>query len=99
MTFFYGSRPGGFAKDKRGKWHPYGMTAQIVDATGKDKAAAKAFAHAIYDAIRELVRHAAEVRDFLEDLVDACPDGILRWDILGLPVINQYHRPITRRIE
>jgi DNA-dependent RNA polymerase len=22
MTFFYGSRPGGYAKDKRGKWHP-----------------------------------------------------------------------------
>jgi DNA-directed RNA polymerase len=99
MTFFYGSRPGGFAKDERGKWRPYGMTKQIIDATGNTRNA-KAQAHAAYAAIRNRFRRAAKVLDFLEDLVDACPDGVLRWtSALGLPVINRYHRPITRRIE
>jgi DNA-directed RNA polymerase len=99
MTFFYGSRPGGFAKDKRGKWHPYGMTKQIIKATGKNNAAAKSLAHAIYAAIRKRFPHAAAVLDFLESLVNACPDGVLRWTLFGLPVISEYHRPITRRIE
>jgi DNA-directed RNA polymerase len=40
------------------------------------------------------------VLDYLGELVDACPDGALRWtSALGVPVINRYHRPITRRIE
>jgi DNA-directed RNA polymerase len=104
MTFFYGSRPGGFAKDKRGKWHPYGMTKQIIDAIKaagkKNTRNAKTLAHAAYAAIRVRFPRAAKVLDFLEDLVDACPDGVLRWtSALGLPVINRYHRPITRRIE
>src|SRR5262249_22344654 len=31
MSYFYGSRPGGFAKKKGGKWRPHGMTRQIID--------------------------------------------------------------------
>ena len=30
MSYFYGSRAGGFVKDKRGRWQPYGMTKQII---------------------------------------------------------------------
>jgi DNA-directed RNA polymerase, mitochondrial len=100
MTFFYGSRPGGFAKDPRGKWHPYGMTKQIIDKTGKKIPAAKSLARAIHATIRKRFPRAAAVLDFLEALVDACQDGALRWTSpLGLPISNRYHRPITRRIE
>jgi DNA-directed RNA polymerase, mitochondrial len=100
MTFFYGSRPGGFAKDPRGKWHPYGMTKQIIDATGKKNIAAKSLAHATHGAIRRRFPRAASVLDFLEALVDACQDGVLRWTSpMGLPISNRYHRYITRRIE
>src|SRR5208282_925046 len=31
MSYFYGSRAGGSAKDKKGKWHAYGMTKQVID--------------------------------------------------------------------
>jgi len=103
MTFFYGSRPGGFAKDKRGKWHPYGMTEQVVNALKKDGVptrGAKGLANKAYTVIRNRFPRAAKVLDCLEALVDVCPDGVLHWtSALGLPVINRYHRPITRRIE
>jgi hypothetical protein len=69
---------GGFAKDKRGKWRPYGMTKQIIDKTGDTKNA-KSLAHATYAAIRKTLPRSAAVLDFLGDLVDACPDGVLRW--------------------
>jgi DNA-directed RNA polymerase, mitochondrial len=109
------SRPGGFARLKKGKWRgpwrPHGMTKQIIDVLKErreqkrkqgedpppiDKKGAKQLAHAIYDAIGDMLPRATEVRDFLEELARlyAKEGKPLRWTTLaGLPVINRYHEP------
>ena len=33
MSYFYGSRPGGFVKNRNGRFAPYGMTKQIVECS------------------------------------------------------------------
>jgi DNA-directed RNA polymerase, mitochondrial len=94
MSYFYGSRPGGFAKSKDGRWRPYGMTKQVIDVLKERKQptkGAKELAHAIYKAIEDMVPRATAVRDFLEQLAKLCAkEGKpLRWtNALGLPVIN-----------
>jgi len=105
MSYFYGSRPGGFAKSKDGRWRPFGMTKQIIDVLKERRKnsteGAKDFAKAIYDAIGDVVRRAKEVRDFLEELAELCADAgkPLRWTTpAGLPVMNLYHEAETVRI-
>jgi hypothetical protein len=41
MTKFYGARPGGFTQGKDGRWRPYGMTGQIIEALGPIYSAAE----------------------------------------------------------
>jgi DNA-directed RNA polymerase, mitochondrial len=92
-------------------WRPHGMTKQIIDVLKErreqkrkqgedpppiDKKGAKQLAHAIYDAIGDMLPRATEVRDFLEELARlyAKEGKPLRWTTLaGLPVINRYHEP------
>jgi DNA-directed RNA polymerase len=99
MSYFYGSRPGGFVYNKETeKWSVEGMTEQVLRAWSEahpkkryPRGAAK-FARAIYDAIEGMVPQAAEIRDFLGALVAACPD--LQWTSpLGMPVLNRYRKP------
>ena len=105
MSYFYGSRAGGFTKDKKGRWHPYGMTEQVIEVLkerGKPTKGAKELAHAIYNEIEGMVPRAKAVRDFLEQLAKLCADNgkPLRWATpLGLPVLNEYHRPDDKDIE
>jgi DNA-directed RNA polymerase, mitochondrial len=104
MSYFYGSRPGRFAKSKDGRWRPHGMTKQIVDVLKERKQPTKGaqeLAHAIYDAIGDMVPRATAVRDFLEELAELCAkEGKpLRWTTpAGLPVINRYHKAEIKRI-
>jgi DNA-directed RNA polymerase len=104
MSYFYGSRPGGFAKSKDGRWHSFGMTKQIIAALKKKNRStkgAKQLAHAIYDVIEDMVPRAKAVRDFLEELAKLCAANgkSLRWTTpLDLPVINAYHEAETKRI-
>src|SRR5262249_35027831 len=99
MTYFYGSGPGGFRKNK-----PYGMTEQIFDALTKQGLPtddAEDLAHKVYAAIEKMVPHAAAVRDFLQELADLCSwhGKPLRWRTpLGLPVINHYQKPKIVRV-
>jgi DNA-directed RNA polymerase len=107
MSYFYGSRPGGFTKQwhkgKNGKWRkwrPYGMTKQVADALGS-KRGAKELAHAIHGAIEGMMPKAAAVLDYLRELAGICAEHELplRWDTpFGLPVINDYHDPETERL-
>ena len=105
MSYFYGSRAGGFTKDKKGRWHPYGMTKQIIEVLkerGKSTKGAKELAHAIYREIEGMVPRAKAVRDFLERLARLCADEgkPLRWPTpLGHPVLNEYHPPDDKDIE
>src|SRR5262249_14445690 len=74
MSYFYGSRPGGFAKSADGKWRPYGMTKQIVEELkkrtkeGRPKyqgwtpVDAKKLAHTVYNVIEGMVPRARGVR-------------------------------------
>jgi DNA-directed RNA polymerase len=60
---------------------------------------AKELAHAIYDAIGDLVPRAKAVRDFLKKLAKICAKNgkpLRSTTILGLPVINEYHEPDTK---
>ena len=104
MSYFYGARAGGWAKDKRGNWHPFGMTKQIVAVLkdrGQSPKGAQMLAQAMYDVIEGMVPKATAVRDFLETLAKlaAEQDKPLRWTTaLGLPVINCYHRAEIKRI-
>ena len=103
MSYFYGSRPGGFSKFKVGRWRPYGMTKQVIDVLKERNQltkGAKEFAHAIYEAIEGMVPRATAVRDFLEELARLCAkEGKqLRWPMLGLPVINCYYKSEKERI-
>jgi DNA-directed RNA polymerase len=104
MSYFYGSRPGGFAKSKDGRWRPYGMTKQVIDVLKERKQptkGAKELAHAIYKAIEDMVPRATAVRDFLEQLATLCAkEGkSLCWTTpLGLPVVNCYYKPEIERI-
>jgi DNA-directed RNA polymerase len=100
MTYFYGSVPGGFAKTKRGRWTPYGMTKQVIEE-GVSREHAKEFAHTICRTIEGMVPRAKEVRGFLESLAELCAEKNIpvRWESpLGLPVINRYHAPETKDI-
>jgi hypothetical protein len=69
MSYFYGSRPGGFARPKKGdwkgRWRPYGMTKQVIDVLKERKQSTKdvkELAHAIYKAIGDMVPRATAVR-------------------------------------
>jgi DNA-directed RNA polymerase, mitochondrial len=102
MTYFYGSRPGGFTKNKAGRFRPYGMTQQVADVLDergiKNPRAAKLIAHEINSSIEGMVPKAKEVRCFLEGITGMCAEKELplRWTTpLGLPVINRYHQPRT----
>src|SRR5262249_55655162 len=64
MSYFYGARAGGFQKNKRGEWKPYGMTKQLIDA-GCPTHHAKKLAHAIYAAIEDMLRRPKTVRDWV----------------------------------
>jgi DNA-directed RNA polymerase len=103
MSYFYGSRPGGFAKNKRGRWQSYGMTKQIIDVLkdrGKPSEGAKELAHTINRVIEDMVPPAKEVRAFLEESTSLYADNgkPLRWNVLGLPVINCYCVPEIKNI-
>ena len=100
MSFFYGAVPGGFVKNRAGKWRPYGMTKQVADVLDergiRNPKAAKLIAHEINSSIEGMVPKAKEVRDFLEGLAKICAErGLpLRCTTpLGLPFINRYHEP------
>ena len=91
MSYFYGARAGGFAKDKKGEWQPFGMTEQVIDAgyTGP----AKKLAEAIFNCIEKMLPRPKAVRDWLEKHAQSTAKP-LRWTTpLGLPVINIYQSP------
>ncbi len=99
MTYFYGAVAGGFAKDKKDKWHPFGMTKQVIDAGYKGPA--KKLADAIFSCIEKMLRRPKAVRDWLEDLVGLAAEKgkPLRWTTpLGLPVINIYQPPDIKNL-
>ncbi len=99
MTYFYGAVAGGFAKDKKGKWHPFGMTKQVIDAGYKGDA--KKLAHAIFNCIEDMLQRPKAVRDWLEDLAGRAAEKgkPLRWTTpLGLPVINIYQPPDIKNL-
>jgi DNA-directed RNA polymerase, mitochondrial len=105
MSYFYGSEPGGFAKSQDGRWHPFGMTKQIIEVLKERRKnsteGAKELAHAIYDAIGDMVPRAKAVRDFLGKLAEPCAKAgkPLRWTTqAGLQVFNIYHEAETERI-
>jgi DNA-directed RNA polymerase, mitochondrial len=98
MSYFYGSRPGGYAGDKRGRWRPHGMTKQVAEVLkerGQSTRHAKELAHTINKTIAGMVPRASQIReDFLEALAKlvATKGKSLRWTTpLGLPVINCYY--------
>jgi DNA-directed RNA polymerase len=106
MSYFYGSRPGGWQKLKNGRWRAYGMTRQIIDVLKERRKnsteGAKELARTIYGVIGDMVPRAKAVRDFLEELTKLCAQEgkPLRWTWpAGLPVINCYHKPDGTRIE
>ena len=106
MSYFYGSRPGGFRKSKDGRWHPYGMTRQIIDVLKERRKnsteGAKELAHAIYKAIKDMLPRAKAVQDdFLRPLARlyANEGKPLRWTTaFGLPVVSAYHEAEIERI-
>ena len=61
MSYFYGSKPGGWAKPKKGKrWRPFGMIKQIADVLKDRKQStkgAKELAYAIYRSLCRLPSH------------------------------------------
>ena len=62
----------------------------------KHKGAARYLAGHVYDAIEDIVRGPAEVKDFLRLLADAATDAgkPLRWTTpVGMPWVNKYHMP------
>jgi DNA-directed RNA polymerase, mitochondrial len=92
MSYFYGARAGGFQKDCAGRWKPYGMTKQVIDA-GSPTNHAKQLAATIYKCVEDMLRRPKGVRDWLEQLArEAANKGKpLRWVTpLGLAVINIY---------
>ncbi len=75
MSYFYGARAGGFQKDHAGRWKPYGMTEQVIDA-GVSPDHAKQLAHAIYDCIEDMLPRPKAVRHWLEQLArPGCGQG------------------------
>src|SRR5262249_11279212 len=59
-------------------------------------------ANAAYNVIEKMVPRAKALRDWLEDLARLCSEPkhhkYLRWTMLGLPVINWYHKKKVERI-
>jgi hypothetical protein len=53
MSYFYGAKAGGFAKDKKGEWHPFGMTKQVIDAGYAGPA--KKLADAVFNCIEDML--------------------------------------------
>jgi Autographiviridae RNA polymerase len=101
MSYFYGSRPGGWQKLKNGRWRAYGMTKQINGVLKDRNQPAKKFAHTIYRVIEDMAPGAKSARDLLERLAELCAENgrPLRWTTaLGLPVINIYHKPDIKRV-
>jgi DNA-directed RNA polymerase, mitochondrial len=97
MSYFYGSRPGGWVKDKGRPLRPVGMTEQIVEVLekrGQSIKGAKDLADAVYQVIEGMAPMARAVRDWLEKLARICAkhNKPVRWTTpLGLPVRNEYH--------
>src|SRR5262249_7307977 len=70
MSYFYGSRPGGWTKEGR-RLRPFGMTKQVADVLKERKQSlrgAKELAVTIYRVIEGMVPKAKAVREFLEQL-------------------------------
>jgi DNA-directed RNA polymerase len=100
MSYFYGARAGGFTKTKAGKWQPFGMTKQLIDA-GVSRGHAKELARAIYTSIEDMLRRPKAVRDWLERAAHLAgeKDKPLRWTtLLGLTVFNIYQPMDIRRV-
>jgi DNA-directed RNA polymerase, mitochondrial len=99
MTYFYGSRMGGWGDNSRGGLTLFGMAEQVAEVLrerGQSADDAEHLAWAIYHAIEDLVPSAKAVRVFLEQLVRDCAKKgqHLRWTTpLGLPVVNCYYAP------
>ena len=105
MSYFYGSRPGGFTQDDAGRRNVHGMTKQIIEVFKKrkknDYIVAKELAGAIFKIIGAMVPRAVEGRNLLRRLAWLCAKESkpLRWTTpLGLPVINRYHSPIVKDV-
>ena len=104
MSYFYGSRPGGFRKSKDGRSRPIGMTKQIIDVLKERRKnsteGAKELAQAIFKTIEDIVPRAKDARDFLRKLawLLAKNNRPLRWNTAYMSVINLYHRPIVERV-
>src|SRR5262245_35099350 len=111
MSYFYGSRTGGFAKSKDGRWRAHGMTRQVLEileerrkgsqsnSTTQD---AKEIAKAIYKAIGDMVPSAKAVMTFLRHLTRlyAKEGKHLRWTSnLGQQLINCYYEPEEKDLE
>jgi DNA-directed RNA polymerase len=91
MSYFYGAKAGGFAKDKKGEWHTFGITKQVIDAgyTGP----AKKLADAIFNCIEDMLPRPKAVRDWLEQHAKLAAEKgkpLRLTTPLGLPVINIY---------
>jgi hypothetical protein len=75
MSYFFGARAGGFQKDRAGRWKPYGMTKQVIDA-GSPANHAKQLADAIYKYVEDMLPRRKGVRDWLEQLArEAAKEG------------------------
>jgi DNA-directed RNA polymerase, mitochondrial len=97
MSFFYGSSAAGFIDGEL-----TGMTAQIADVLEKRHKSsyyADELARLTQQAIKKIMPEACKARDFLRRLVrkEAKKNRALRWNILGLPIINAYYPPIVER--
>jgi DNA-directed RNA polymerase, mitochondrial len=111
MSYFYGSRTGGFAKSKDGRWRAHGMTRQVLEVleerrkgTGSKSTTqdARQIAQAIYKTIGDMVPSAKAVMTFLRQLTKlyANEGKPLRWPShLGQPIINCYYEPEEKDIE
>src|SRR5262249_5870030 len=111
MSYFYGSRTGGFAKSKDGHWRAHGMTRQVLEVLEERRKGsqsnsttqdAKEIAKAIYKAIGDMVPSAKAVMKFLWQLTRlyAKEGKPLRWTShLGQPIINCYYEPEEKDIE
>lgn len=106
MSYFYGSRPGGFPPPKNGRFPPpMGMTAQILEVLKErkknDYAGAKDLAHKIFTTIEDMVPLARDARNLVRRcawLLAKVNKPLRYTSALGFPIISQYHDPIIERI-